>query len=332
MRRVSSDIFLALGAPKEGANLVADLLVRANLAGVDSHGIIRIPSYVKEIEEHRIVPGSKPKVVKDMATITILDGNRGFGQVVALKAMELAIEKAGRKGLAATGAYNCGHIGRLADYAILAAERNMIGLVMTPGGRWVAPWGGMEAILGISPISIAIPAGKYKPFVLDMSSGVAAAGKIRVKAVRGEKLPLGWIIDKDGKPSTNPEDLEKGGAILPIGGDVGYKGHGLSLIVEFMCGPLLGFKELTKGPGKGIFMMALNIEDFTPIEEFKTGVDSYIETVKASRLAQGYREILIPGEPEFREDERRRREGIYVEEATWDEIVKIARRLKVEIE
>ncbi|MEM3692880.1 MAG: Ldh family oxidoreductase [Candidatus Bathyarchaeia archaeon] len=332
LRHLGSEIFLALGAPKEEASLVADLLVRANLAGVDSHGIIRIPSYVKEIEEQRILPGSKPKIVKDTPTITIVDGNRSFGQVVALKAMELTIEKAGRQGMAATGAYNCGHIGRLADYAMMAAERDMVGMVMTPGGRWVAPWGGREAILGISPFSVAMPAGRYKPFVLDMSSGVAAAGKIRVKAVRGEKLPLGWIINKDGKPTTNPEDLEKGGAILPIGGNVGYKGYGLSLIVELMCGPLLGFKNLTKGPGKGIFMMALNIEDFTPIEEFKAGVDAYIETIKASRLAEGYKEILIPGEPEFREDERRRREGIYVEEATWNEILTIARKLKVEMD
>jgi LDH2 family malate/lactate/ureidoglycolate dehydrogenase len=323
---------MALGAPEEEARLVADLLVKANLAGVDSHGIIRIPSYVREIEEQRIVPGSKPKIVKDTKTITIIDGNRGFGQTVALRAMEIAIEKARLQGIGVSGAYNCGHIGRLADYAMLAAEKGMIGLVMTPGGRWVAPWGGREAVLGISPISMAVPAGKYRPFVLDMSSGVAAAGKIRVKAVRGEKLPIGWIIDKDGKPSTNPEDLERGGAILPIGGDVGYKGYGLSLFVELMCGPLLGFKNLGKGAGKGIFMMALNVADFTPLEDFRGGVDSYIATVKASKLAEGCKEILIPGEPEFREEERRKREGIYVEEPTWDEIIEIARKLKIDTE
>lgn len=327
---LSTKIFMALGTPKEDAHLISKLLVKANLTGHDSHGVIRIPTYVQWVEEGQIKPKANPKVVKETISTALVDGGHGFGQVVATWSMRLAIKKAKESGVAAVGIYNCGHVGRLADYTMMALDHDMIGLMFVIGPPSATPFGGIDRIFNPSPLSAAIPAGKEKPYVLDISTSVCAAGKIAVKRARKEKLPEGWIVDKDGNPSVDPEDFYKGGAILPMGGIVGYKGYGLMFLVDVLAGALTeagcaSSKEFKKV--NGVLAMAIDISAFTSVEKFKSRIDELIRRTKSSRKADGFDEILIPGEPEFREEEIRLKKGIYVEDSTWSKIEEIAKRL-----
>lgn len=334
LRSLARAVFEAAGVGHAEANRVAELLIRSNLAGHDSHGVMRIPWYVALIKEGKLKPGAQVEVVRETSSTALVNGNWGFGQVVAWKCMEIAIEKARRSGVGTVGIYNCNHVGRLIDYTAFAASQDMIGMMTCNDGAIVAPFGGVDRLFNPGPISFAFPAGTQPPILLDISTAVAAEGKIRVKARRGEKIPLGWIIDKDGRPTDNPADLYAGGAILPVGGDVGYKGFGLGLFVDIMSGALTS-SGCASSPeykgGNGVFMMALNIGSFTDLEDYKRRVDELISRTKASRKAPGVKEILLPGEPELREEQRRQREGIYVEEETWKEITSAVKGLGIDL-
>ena len=186
------DIFIASGSKPEEADLVAEYLVKANLAGVDSHGIIRIPDYVQMVEEGRMHPNVAPKIVRDRGAMATVDAGLGYGQVAAKMAMELAMKKAREYGIGTVSVFNCNHAGRIAEYPILAAENGMIGLLMVKAfGPIVAPWGGKARILSTSPMSFAIPAKTEPPIVADFATSMSAEGKIRVKNARGEKIPFG---------------------------------------------------------------------------------------------------------------------------------------------
>ncbi|MEM2904309.1 MAG: Ldh family oxidoreductase [Candidatus Bathyarchaeia archaeon] len=334
LRSLTRAVFEAAGASRDEAGKVAELLVRSNLAGHDSHGVIRIPWYVTLIKEGKLKPGAKVEVIRETSSTALVDGNWGFGQVVAWRSMEIAVEKARISGVGTVGVYNCNHVGRLVDYTAFAASQDMVGIMMCNDGAIVAPFGGIDRLFNPGPISVAFPAGSQPPILLDISTAVAAEGKIRVKARRGEKIPFGWIIDKEGRPTDNPADLYAGGAILPLGGDVGYKGFGLGLFVDIMSGALTG-SGCASSPeykgGNGVFMMAVNIANFTSVKDYKRRVDELILRVKASRKAPGVKEILLPGEPELREEQRRLREGIYIEEETWKEIASTAKGLGLDL-
>jgi len=334
LRRISEEIFTAYGAPVEEAKLVSKFLVKANLCGHDSHGVIRIIQYVKAIENGVLKPGAKIDVVRETRSSALLKGNWGFGQIVAKRAMELAIEKAEKSSVGVICAFDLYHIGRLADYTMLAAKKDMIGIAMVNSTPTVAPYGGKEKLLSTAPLSYAFPTGKENMFVLDIATSVCAEGKVRVSLHKGEKLPEGYIIDKEGNPSTNPADLYEGGAILPLGGDlVGYKGFGLGLVVEVMGGILANARcayEADK-KGNGVFFEAINIEDFMPIDKFKNRIDALIRRIKSSKLRPGFKEIVLPGEPELRTEMRRQKEGIYIPERTWEEIVKIAENKDINV-
>src|SRR3982074_3210668 len=203
--------------------------VDANLAGHDSHGIIQIPTYIDRIQVGHIVPGAPWTIVQESATTTVIDGYWGFGYVVTERAMELTIDKARQANVAATTVFRQGHIGRLASYSLMAAQADMIGLITADSGRsakQVAPYGGREARIGTNPLSIAIPSDLDGPLFLDMATSAVAAGKISLAVSRGESIPLGAIVDAGGQPTTDPNDLRKGGALLPLGGSEGYKGSG----------------------------------------------------------------------------------------------------------
>jgi len=334
LRRLSKEIFTAYGAPAEEAELVSEFLVKANLCGHDSHGVIRVIQYVKAIEDGVLKPGAKIDIVRETRSSALLKGNWGFGQVVAKKAMELAIEKAKKNSVSVICAFDLYHIGRLADYTMLAAENSMIGIAMVNSTPIVAPYGGIERLISTAPISYAFPTGKENMFILDIATSVCAEGKVRVSLHKGERLPEGYIIDKEGNPSTTPADLYEGGAILPLGGDlVGYKGFGLGLVVEVMGGILssAGCAYETDKKGNGLFFEAINIEDFVPIDEFKNRIDALMRRIKSSKLRPGFREILLPGEPELRTEMKRRKGGIYLPEKTWDEIVKIADKKGIKV-
>jgi len=323
-------IFKALGATEEEARIVSEFLVKSNLAGHDSHGVIRIIQYVNEIQKGRIIPGAAIEVVRETPSSALLNGNWGFGQVIGFKAMMMAIEKAKTNTVSVVCVYNCNHVGRLADYTMMAAENRMIGIAMVNANKIVAPYEGTERMLSTGPLSYAFPTDKEIPFVLDIATSVCAEGKIRVSLHTGEKLPHEWIIDKNGKPSNNPSDLYEGGAILPFGGEVGHKGFGIGLAIDVLGGILAGSGPAYRKDkrGNGVFMEAINIESFMPPEEFKREMDGLIRVVKNSRPMSGFGEIVIPGEPEYRTEQRRIKEGIYVPEKTWKEITEIARALK----
>jgi uncharacterized oxidoreductase len=264
-----------------------------------------------------------------------LDGNWGFGQVVASKAMGLAIEKAEKSAIGAVAVFNCNHIGRLADYTLMAAEKNMIGVAFVNAGKSVAPFGGMGRMLGTNPISFAAPAAKERLFMLDIATSVVAEGKVWVRLHSKQLLPDGWILDKEGRPSRNPFDLYSGGVLLPFGGYAGHKGYGLSLVWEILCGILngagCGYSDENKG-GNGVFFEAINIQCFIPIEEFKERMDRLAGAMRNSKKALGSNEILFAGDPEARMGQKRRAEGIPIPGATWEEFTAMAGRLGLNIE
>jgi len=334
LKNIGIEIFKALGATEEEAKIVSEFLVKANLAGHDSHGVIRIIQYADQIKKGKIIPGTSIEVVRETPSSALLNGNWGFGQVIGFKAMKMAIEKTKNNTASVVCVYNCNHIGRLADYTMMAAENGMIGMALANANKIVAPYGGMERMLGTGPLSYAFPTDKEIPFVLDIATSVCAEGKIRVWLHKGEKLPYEWIIDKNGKPSNNPSDLYEGGAILPFGGEVGYKGFGLGLVIDVLGGILArsGPAYRDDKRGNGVFMEAINIESFIPLDQFKREMDELIRAVKRSKPMPGFKEIMIPGEPEYKTEEKKLKEGIYVPEKTWGEITEIAKMLRVDIE
>lgn len=338
LKKVSEDIFLAAGASKDEAGIVSEHLIEANLVGHDSHGVIRIPQYMKLIEDGLLNPGAPLEIENETPATAVVNGNWGFGQVIAQKAMSLAIEKAGKCPIASVGAHNCNHIGRLASYVMMAAEQDMVGMLFVNGcgaAQSVAPWGGTGRRLATNPMAFAFPTGAGESVVLDITSSVVAEGKVRVKRNRGEQTPEGWLIDSEGNPTTNPMDFygTPPGALLPMGGIVGHKGYGLSLVNDILAGALGGAGCSRPNPGRmgnGAFMVVIDIEKFTPIAEFSERVDALVNHVKTSPTAPGFSEILVPGELEAREKKKRLREGIFVGDETWNQISAITEKLGVD--
>jgi LDH2 family malate/lactate/ureidoglycolate dehydrogenase len=335
LRNVGTEIFAAAGAAREVAEWVSKLLVKANLVGHDSHGVIRVIQYVKAIQKGEVNPDAKTEVVRETRASALLNGNWGFGQVVAKKAMEIAIDKAKVNTVGTVCALNAYHIGRLADYTTMAVENDMIGIAMANAPKAVAAYGGIGRLLSTSPLSYAFPTGGEVPFVLDIATSVVAEGKVRVTLHKEDKLPEGCLIDKNGNPSTNPADLYDGGALLPLGGDsFGYKGFGIGLVVEVLSGILSesGLSYLPEKRGNGLFFQAMDIESFMPVEEFKEQIDAFIQKTKSSKLRPGFKEILIPGEPELRTEKERLKQGIYIPDRTWEEIKATATTLNLNID
>ena len=231
--------------------------------------------------------GAPWKIVQESPTTTVVDGHWGFGYVVNERAMQLTIEKAEKSNVAAATVFRQGHIGRLASYTLMAAQAGMIGLITADSGRSpkaVAPFGGREARLGTNPISIAMPSDLEGPLYLDMATSAAAAGKIALSVARGQPIPQGWIIDSEGRHTTDPTQYRKGGALLPLGGSEGYKGSGLAAMVEVLCGLLtgLGFGvEPTGRHNDGVFMAVFNVAAFRPLKDFKKEVAEFARYLKA---------------------------------------------------
>jgi LDH2 family malate/lactate/ureidoglycolate dehydrogenase len=331
LEEIGRALFEAAGTPAEEAALVMHHIVGANLVGHDSHGVIQIPTYIDRIKAGHIVPGAPWVIVKESPTTTVVDGHWAFGYVANERAMRLTIEKAEQSNVAAATVFRQGHIGRLSSYTQMAAQAGMIGLITADSGRSpkaVAPFGGREARLGTNPISMAIPSDLEAPLYLDMATSAAAAGKIGVAVARGEPVPPGWVIDKDGKPTTDPRQLRQGGALLPLGGpDGGYKGTGLAVMVEILCGLLtgLGFGvEPTGRHNDGCFMAVFKVDAFRPLAEFKKEVGDFVRYLKETPPSEGSSGVLYPGEIEHRREQDRRAGGIEVEDATWDKIKALA--------
>ncbi|MCI0859344.1 MAG: Ldh family oxidoreductase [Chloroflexi bacterium] len=337
LHKVAYQIYRAKGVSHDEAEVVATHQIKANLVGHDSHGVIHIREYVERIDRGHIVPGAPFVVEKEAPCTAVINGNWGFGFVVTERAMRMAIEKAKTHGVAAITIHFQSHIGRLGDYPTMAVQEGMIAMITADSGagpKAVAPFGGRGRRLGTNPICFGMPSDLEGTVLLDMATSAVAAGKISLARSRGEQVPPGWLIDKDGNPTTDPEDYRAGGAILPVGADQGHKGYGLSFMVEIFSGLLtgLGFGlDPQARHNDGVFIAVFNVEHFRPLDEFKKEVKEFAEFVKTSPPAAGFTEVLYPGEPEYRTEQTRRRDGIFVEDETWEQITTMMKDLKVEV-
>jgi uncharacterized oxidoreductase len=336
LRSLSQRIFMAAGVPRDVAQRVAESLVESNLLGHDSHGVIRVPSYLTMLGDGRIDPKAQPRVARETESTALVDGGWQFGQVTARYAMDLAVSKAARTGVAAVQLYQSGHIGRLGEYAHQAAEQGMVGLVCTnnhTSGQILAPFGGTARRLSPSPIAIAVPGGQDFPIVLDMTTSTTAEGKIRVRQARGQRLPEGWIIDAAGRPSTDPADFygPPPGSLLPLGGELGYKGFGLAFMIDILSGAFGGSGCSKANPpqlrGNGVFLQAIDPGAFGAKESFAREVAALAEYVKSSPAAPGFDRIRIPGEAEQEARQQRMQHGIEIEDDTWSKLQAAAAEL-----
>jgi uncharacterized oxidoreductase len=331
LRDIGIALLEAAGASHEEATAVATGCVNANLAGHDSHGIIMVPNYIDRIKAGHIVPRAQWTIVQESPTTTVIDGNWGFGYAVTHDAMRMTIEKAKKSNVAAATVFRQSHIGRLAAYPLMAVEEGMIGLITADSGRSpkiVAPFGGREARLGTNPISIAVPSDLDGPLYLDMATSAVAYGKVSLAASRGEKIPLGWIVDNEGRQSTDPNGLKPGkGALLPLGGTEGYKGSGLAVMVEILCGLLTGLGYGVEPTGRhndGCFLAVFNVEAFRPLAQFKREVADFARYLKDTPPSEGSAGVFYPGEIESLRERERRQTGIAVEDATWKKLLALA--------
>ena len=327
---IAENLLVAAGASEEESKVIARYNIGANLVGHDSHGIILIPTYIDRIKAGHIVPQAPWVITKETPTTTVIDGNWGFGYAVTDRAMRYTIEKAKTQNVAAATVFRQSHIGRLASYPLVAAAEGMIAMITADSGRspkHVAPYGGAKARLGTNPICFAVPSNLEGPLVFDMATSAAAAGKINVATARGDQVPTGWLIDAEGKPSTDPRVLKSGGALLPLGGTEGYKGTGLAAIVEILSGLLtgLGFGiEPTGRHNDGCFIAVFNVAAFRELDVFRQEVTEFAEYLKATPPAQGFTEVFYPGEIEFRKEKDRRANGVPIEDSTWNKLRDLA--------
>jgi len=334
LRKFARKIFQAAGSSAADAAIVADHLVDANLLGTDSHGLIRIPQYVTDIRKGEIQASAPVKVVKETETTAAVDCGWNFGQVGAMRAMEVAVAKARKSHTACVVVLRCGHIGRLGAFTEFAARQGFLalGFCNSPRhGHFVLPWGGTEPRLATNPISFAFPAGSNEPIVADFSTAASPEGKIRVYRDRKKPLPEGWIVDAQGKPSTDPAAFygPPMGAILPFGRESGYRGFALSLLVEVMGGALAGLDITVDQPGNGVAFIVIDASAFMPSDHFFHLIEQLRTYMKSSKPAEGFDQVLMPGEPEARNARERRQNGIPLDEATWQAILNSASTLGV---
>ena len=315
-------IFVGQHVPESEARIVADSLVEADLRGVSSHGVVRVPTYVAGLKNGSINPRPRLDVVVDLGPRAIVDGDDGMGQVAADRAMRLAIERAREHGIGAVGLRRSRHCGAMAYWAIQALAADCIGFATTNAGLNMAPTGGRDKIIGNNPLAIAVPTNRPWPMVLDMATSVVAGGKLDVAAIRGQKIPPGWATDLDGNPTDDPVTARKG-LLLPVGGP---KGYGLAVMLDVLAGVLTGarFGGGLGIPGSGQFFLAIQVDGFMPIAEFRDRMDQLIDQIHQSRRAPGSERIFVQGEIEYEMAQRRIREGIPLEEATVDNLRRLA--------
>ena len=308
-------VFEKLGLPREDSQIAADAIVGSNLRGVDTHGVIRMLVYSQKLKGGYV--SAKPKLhpVRETKGTALLDGGNGLGQVVGYRAMETAIRKAKDVGVSCVTVRNSNHFGTCAHYSMLALQQDMIGLAFTNASAQIAPTGGAQKVLANNPWSVAVPAGQRFPVVLDMANSVVARGKIRMAAKEGKPIPPDWAVDKNGTPTTDPKAALEG-FLLPVGG---YKGYGITLIVDLLTGVLAdscygprvqGLDVVEAIGGVGHTFMAIDVAAFDDVAVFKSRMDAYIGEIKNSKKAAGVEQIYLPGELEFLKEQERRRKGI----------------------
>ena len=297
-------ILMAHGASTESARCVGEILVRADQSGHPSHGVLRILQYTNEIHAGSLKPQTSPRTIQETAVTALVDGGYGFGQVVATCALQIAIEKARQHGLSAVGTTRSYHVGRLGEYAERAARSGFVALLwangMVPGGR-VIPFGGNRGVLGTNPVAAGVPRDEGgPPIVVDFATAAIAEGKIRVARARGESIPPGMATDSDGKECTDPERFYDGGFLRCFGG---HKGYGISVMCEVLAGLVTGSGTPCMSgyqASNSTMFVLLDPACFRPMEEFLSDVQQFCEVVKSVPTAEGFDEVMLPGEPEHR--------------------------------
>jgi L-2-hydroxycarboxylate dehydrogenase (NAD+) len=340
------NIFTAMGCSPADAKLAASVLLKADLRGIDSHGVARLVGYVRLWENGRINPTPNIKIVHETPSTAVIDGDKGLGLIVAPKAMEIAMQKAEQVGTGWVSVKNSNHFGIAGYHAMMGLDKDMIGIAMTNASPLVAPTFATERMLGTNPIAVSIPANKQPPFVADLATTTAANGKLEILQRKGENAPLGWIQEKDGSPSTNANELKDGGALLPLGGDRehgSHKGYALGSVVDIFSAvfsganygpwapPFVSFLPLPENPvgeGLGHFVGAMRIDAFRPADEFKAHMDNWISRFRETKAVEG-KKVLIPGDPEREFEVERLEKGIPVNSKVVDDLNELAAKFKI---
>lgn len=333
---LSKVMLIAAGLPKQDAVQGAEVLIQSDLSGVESHGLARLPMYLGRIAQGVVNVRPKVKLIGESSSSMVLDCDNGLGIVTVPGIMDRCLKKAKESGMVAATMRHSNHYGVGNYYALKGISENMISILMTNTTPCMAPTGGIELLIGTNPITIGIPAGKERPIILDMASSNVAMGKLQAMFMEKQKIPFGWAITKDGRPTDDPaEALE--GSLLPI---AGYKGYGLAVIVDMLSAVLagaafglnIGRLDRAKKPepeGIGHFLLILDPARFRDLAEFKATVDTYIRTMKQSSKADGTAEIFLPGEIELGKMEIREKAGLPVSEALAKQLLNQARNLKL---
>jgi hydroxycarboxylate dehydrogenase B len=335
LRDLADRLFRAGGMPERDSQLLAELLAKADLRGYTGHGTCRVAPYLAWIKDGTTQIAEPPAVLRESKTTSVVDAKHYIGQVAAYDAMKLAIAKAKEHGTGTVALRRAGHVGRLADYMELAADAGMIGFgAVCVGSGSVTLYGGMERITGTNPMAYGIPARGGKHVILDFATSSMSMGEIQKREGRGEPIPEGAMLDGYGRP-TNSVKTFRGpprGALLPFGG---YKGSGLNVIAEILAGVLTG-----NGPGRawwdkgghavnGVLLQAIAVEEFLPLEEFLAGVDDFVAHAKRVKPAPGSDGVMLPGERARKIEERQIRDGVELDEPTWNGLMEVVRELRV---
>jgi len=340
LERFMLEVFTGVGVPEEDARICADVLVAADRMGIDSHGVNRLkPTYYDRIRAGLQSPMTRLEVLRETPTTAIIDGNRGMGQVIAKRAMEICITKAREYGIAMVAVRNSTHYGIAGYYALMAAEEDMIGVTGTNARPAVAPTHGVENMLGTNPLTFAFPTDEGFPFLLDAATSITQRGKIEVKARRGEQVPEGLVIDGDGAPMTDAEEILEAlirgeASLLPLGGvgeeTGGHKGYGYSTVVEVLSSALQGgaFLRAVTGVNVGHFFLAVDISAFTEPEEFRRTAGDIMRSLRSSRKMPGRERIYTPGEKEHLT--RLERTGAPINTSLRAELVQMRDELRLE--
>lgn len=335
--RFAVEVFQALNVPPNDARTVAECLVEADLKGVSSHGIVRLPVYARRLMAGLIDPQPGIRVVAGHGgPLRGVDGGNGLGPVVGLFGMQQAIEAAAEFGVGVAFVRNSNHFGSAGYYVERALDRGFIAVASSNAPPNMAPWGGKERFLGTNPLAVGVPSRRWRPLLLDMATSVVARGKIILAAQRGEPIPLGWAIDPDGNPTTDPKAALLG-AVLPFGGP---KGSAISLLLDVFSGVLSGanygrhlrtLEDTTNRQNLGHFFLAIDPVWLMPIDEFYERIDDLIGQLKSTPPAPGFEKVLAPGEIEYTNLERARATGIELEDEVLEQLYALGNQLGVEL-
>ncbi len=348
LKTFSKEVFLKIGCSEVEAELAANSLVSADLRGVDSHGVARLSGYVRLWEAQRINTSPTIKIIHETPSTAVVDGDSGLGLVVGPRSMEIAMSKAEKVGTGWVSVRNSNHFGIAGQHAMMALDRDMIGISMTNASPLVAPTFAAERLLGTNPIAVAIPAGEEPAYVADFATTTVANGKLEILQRQRKKAPVGWIQDREGHPSENPFELKDGGALLPLGGDRehgSHKGYCLGSIVDIFSAvlsganygpwvpPFVSFLPLANDmPGEGIghFFGAMRIDAFRPKSDFKKNMDQWIRKFRQAKTIKDQKSVLIPGDPEREMTSKRLLEGIPLLEAVIGDLKNLAEKFNLE--